>query len=235
MIALATRLAVRRLCTLAIQCWSASATNSAAGEVSRPLFAICARTELVQEERIGNPLVLGTIISISDLKVRLALSEVFNPRWGEWYARCRRSLAPGTQFEELQSDQKDELVRVLEVVRVDLVTELDKCAAFTCVGWSKADLARACVLVRMNPSEIKERHATFAEYAAAPPTNNWFDPRRIVARVPLTQAFEQTEPVVVLGRPEGINVLYDGYCRSLLFHRQARARMPLLVWHSMAV
>ena len=92
---------------------------------------------------------LGTTISISDLKVRLALSEVFNPRWGEWYARCQRSLAPGTQFEKLQSDQKDELVRVLEVVRVDLVTELDKCAAFTCVGWSKADLARACVLVRM--------------------------------------------------------------------------------------
>jgi hypothetical protein len=179
--------------------------------------------------------VLGTTISTLDLKARLALSEAFNPRWDEWYSRCRRGLAPGTKPEQLQSNQKDDLVRVLEVVRVDLVAEVDKCDAFTCIGWSNADLARASVLFRMNPLEIKDRNATFAEYAAALPTTDWFDPRRIAARVPLTQSFQQTEPVVVIGRRDGIDILYDGYCRSLLFHRQARLEMPLLVWYSTVV
>ena len=121
------------------------------------------------------------------------------------------------------------------MVRVDLVAEVDKCDAFTCIGWSNADLARASVLFRMNPLEIKDRNATFAEYAAALPTTDWFDPRRIAARVPLTQSFQQTEPVVVIGRRDGIDILYDGYCRSLLFHRQARLEMPLLVWYSTVV
>lgn len=131
-------------------------------------------------------------------------------RWKR-YAR-RQNVA----FADLTTGEIAHLAWIAETSRKHHVPELNKADVYECQAWTKDQLGRTYTIVGMAPD--RNSSIPFLAFIACPRFNEPSDPRVQADRIPLETSFVQTEPVIVL--PSGtMNILIDGYLRSVLFMR----------------
>jgi hypothetical protein len=103
---------------------------------------------------------------------------------------------------------------------------------FVLEQWSVDRLCGLNSMSQMDPLR-RGRFVSVLAFGLSPPPvgADDGDPRIAAAKVPLSDSpFRPTEPVIV-GLYNGLQVLIDGYCRSILFMRSAgpHDRIPVLV------
>ena len=103
---------------------------------------------------------------------------------------------------------------------------------FACIGWTKQDLLNSWTIPAM--SAKKDRNIKYREFISSPPhvvdgEPEWSDPRVSAQGWPVTIPFSQEEAGIAL-ELNGKRLLVDGYCRSLIFIRDAKETDRFAVW-----
>ena len=170
----------------------------------------------------------GARITREELKVRWAFSEFRAERWRAGYAALSAGkIREGVAFPELTPDEVSHLSWMIEKCRANLVPELNKADTYECQAWTKEQLGRIYTIVPMSPS--REENIPILSFIACARFTEQSDPRVQADKIPFDTPFVQTEPVIVL--PYGaIQLLIDGYLRSVLFMRSRDPDARIMVW-----
>jgi len=171
----------------------------------------------------------GTRVSADEVKARWAYSEIWADRWKAEYADYEpEKVRQGLAFENLSPDEKAHLLFMLMNWRGYVAPEVDKFQIYECQSWTKDQLARTYTIMQMAPDQ--NSNIPFLSFCICPRFNNKDDPRVQADAIPLETEFVQTEPVIVLPYDE-MNLLIDGYLRSVLFMRSPNPEARILVWY----
>ena len=170
----------------------------------------------------------GTRIERWELKARWAFGEFRAARWMAGYASLSpKKIREGVAFSELDRDELSHLEWMVDRFRANYARELNVADMFECRAWTKEQLGRIYTTVIMAPN--RKANIPFLSYIACPRFDEQSDPRVQADKIPFDTPFVQMEPVIVL--PYGaIQIMIDGYLRSVLFMRGREPDARILVW-----
>jgi hypothetical protein len=169
----------------------------------------------------------GTKITREELKARWAFAEFRAERGKVNYAHlCPGKIPDDVQFSELTPDEVSHLVWMVEQHRMPLMSAL-VADTYECKLWTKEQLCRTYTIIRMAPSRAE--NIRFLSFIACRRFNEESDPRVQADKIPFDTPFVQVEPVIVL--PQGaVQMLIEGYLRSVLFVRSRDPDARIMVW-----
>jgi hypothetical protein len=184
---------------------------------------------------------IGQIADAAEVKARWAYAEMRSSRFRHLFATgdyedLLQKAAAGIAFCQLDAVERRRLQAALQVAKTGpYIESVDGSAdAYECKAWSEDDLMNAWALSLFNLPE-KSQCIPFRDfYRVEPNTDAWLllddgDPRVAVRAVPTAVPYQQSEPVIIIGRA-GEYLLLEGYLRSLLFMKSPDPSKRLLAW-----
>jgi hypothetical protein len=173
------------------------------------------------------------MISIDEVKARWVFSELRSERSRDHYLRVpsldgiRQAIAVGTEFDTLNAMQIQLLADALELARPNVVKYyLQGILHFRVEDLSKERLRDLYAMQLMTQGRLIQIKVYETEPACNPD-----DARVVAAQVKiLPQPINSWHPATI-GGYNGLSVLVDGYCRSMMFLRlgQRQDCIPIYV------
>lgn len=178
-------------------------------------------------------------VSVNQVKALWALNELKSPRTSKHYHDSRapavfQKLGASTSpFVDSESPEFRMLVEMFEPARGQFLhMYFNGIKEFVLEQWTVEQIRCLNAMSQMDPSG-RAQFISVQDYALSPPPigADDGDPRVAAAKVPPSNTPFRTVDPVVIGLYNGLRVLIDGYCRSILFMRSAKpdSRIPVLV------
>ena len=180
--------------------------------------------------------IIGTIATAQEVKARWAYSEMSSERFGKNYigqtpAHLNKLSTSHASFSQVSQQDWPILVALIEIhgrnkVFVDNI-DVHGAPQFICAAWDVLDLLNCWTLPTFG-------RVPYPAFLSRPPSTvaaggvDDADPRYRAQGIPFDPKFIQSEPAIVI-RP-GLEMLLEGYLRSILWLRCNDPNMPFLVW-----
>jgi hypothetical protein len=175
-------------------------------------------------------------ISLQRMKAWWTCSELRSPRLSAEYHDDPRvpplaAKIGTTSFEQLPAAEVAALAEIFDAFRGRTLSHYwADIKAFAIERWSADQLGRVYAMSEVDPM-AEGRYRPLSVYAASARPSGAaarLDPRAAADRVPLNSPPRFPDPLIV-GLYKGLQVLIDGYFRSILFLRRARMEESIRV------
>lgn len=179
---------------------------------------------------------LGTTATAEEVKARWAYSEISSSRFGKYYightpAHLEALAKTSAPFSQVSSQDWPTLVSLIETygrnkLFVDNI-DIHGSPRFVCTAWGIQELLNSWTVPAFG-------QLPYPVFLSRPPARNATggvddaDPRYCAQSIPFDPNFKQTEPAIII-KP-GVNMLLEGYLRSILWLRLNDPNTPFLVW-----
>ena len=177
---------------------------------------------------------LGRVVEPKELAARWSFCEVTGRFSREYRDRHRdpdslallEKITAGLTFDELTDADHALLAAWFQTgFRSDFANAMRWYESFVCESWTAERLSNLCVIPSVEPDRRR-----LGALLSSPGRDELADPRAALALVPPGENFKHAEPLVVGHWDDGLQVLWEGYFRALLFLRSAKPQDEILLW-----